>query len=195
MTARGIQPALMAVLLVGVFVGALGAEFQCPAATEARPSLEGLQAQIDEIREAARTLRVFDGDGTDLGLHVNGIHGHLSVFLESIGGTVLLRRNGDLDPEESQPHYFSQPDCSGLPYVGETFAARLSSVEIDGVIRHFVGTTAPVEWVTASSIELNHLCSNQVEDAWLVPAVEISLEDLGLAFPLPAPVYVAPANP
>ena len=48
---RRIHPVLMMTLVIGLFVGTLGAEFQCPAATDARPSLEGLQTQIDGIKD------------------------------------------------------------------------------------------------------------------------------------------------
>ena len=68
---------LTGALAVAVFYGLMGVEVQCTQA-EARPSLADLQAQIDELAEdidALAVLRVFDRDGTDLGLFVDHVLG------------------------------------------------------------------------------------------------------------------------
>src|SRR5262245_37605973 len=67
LTRRISQQLLMCVLSVVMFYGLLGTEVQCTPA-QARPSMESLQAQIDDLN--AQVLHVLDRDGNDVGVYV-----------------------------------------------------------------------------------------------------------------------------
>jgi len=159
--------------------------------------------------QQGKVLRVFDRDGTDLGLFVDHVseetrrpNNTYRVLLQDSEILVHLEiHSGELIPR-THGIFFDEPACQGIAYVrqdgtgfrpppGELF----TNEEIQNAVRFFVGERgAPVRPVTLLS-SLSNQCreSSSIPPA-VVPAVpvnEVSLSDLGLdAAPFPAPLYV-----
>jgi hypothetical protein len=165
---------------------------QCQGA-EARPSLEGLKAQIDGL--APGSLRVFDALGEEIGLLVRWSPTSPRVYLESIGASIFLDSEGFLIVESPGGQIvFEDFDCQGQGFVPRQFVARLTG---EGG-RFFVGRGESVDLGLDYQSRLGGtLCNNDQASGPInevVPADEILLEDLGLTFPVPAPPYVAPGS-
>ena len=135
------RPFVRGFALLGAFFVGLGAQVQCPGTTEARPSLESLQAQIDAL--APGPLRVFDALGEEVGLLVDpaSSNGLFRVYLESIEASILLDPVGGTLFVESPGGQviFEDPDCEGQGFVAREYVARLSG-DID---RFFIGRRVP----------------------------------------------------
>jgi hypothetical protein len=156
----------------------------------------------------ASVLRVFDREGTDLGLFVDHVPrgnprpNSYRVFLEDSEVVVHLDiPSGDLRPRV-HGIFFEEPACQGIAYVrqdgnegrvppGELF----TNEELHVAVRYFVGERGvPIRPVTLLS-NLGNQCreSSSIPPA-VVPAIpvnEVSLSDLGLdVAPFPAPLYV-----
>ena len=103
------RAAFRLVLLAGMFFTLSAAQVQCQGA-EARPSLEGLQTQIDAL--AAKSLTVFDGVGVPLGIPYDGIE---RFFNEELGLNLAKgTARGDFWPNEL---FFVLPNCEDQAYV------------------------------------------------------------------------------
>jgi hypothetical protein len=182
----------MWIAVPGVFLAGLGAQVQCQPA-EARPSLEGLQAQIDAL--APGPLRVFDALGEEIGLLVR-FGDSLRVYLESIGASIFLdSEEGFLIVESPGGQViFEDLNCQGQGFVPQRFVARLTGE--NG--RFFIGRRVPsVDLGLTYQSRFGGACFNDQLSGpinGVVPADEIMLEDLGLSFPLAAPLYVAPGS-
>ncbi len=100
---------------------------QCQQA-EARPSLDGLQAQIDAL--APGSLRVFDALGVEIGLLVRSSQQSgtpLRVYLETIEASILLDSGGFLIVETPGGQIlFEDLDCQGQAFVERHFVGRLT---------------------------------------------------------------------
>ena len=65
-----------------------------------------------------------------------------------------------------------------------------------GTERFFVGRVAPYTTLRYASWFYQGVCDNQSgEHVEMIPADEVSLTDLGLSFPLPGPLHIAPGAP
>ncbi len=127
----------------------------------------------------------------------------ISVYLGNIGAyTELSTRTGLLQDENGSVVYFGDAGCTGQPYLeagGNGAASRLFSPIIDGTERYFVGSNElaemiPVESFASFGREGNATCGGPTGTGLrTVLAEEISLEAIGLSFPLPLPIYIAPA--
>ena len=170
-----------------------GAEVQCQGAG-ARPSLAGLQAQIDAL--APGSLRVFDALGGEIGLLVQfSQSANHRVYVESIGASILLDSDGFLVVESPGGQViFEDLNCQGQAFVPRNFVGRLTG---EGG-RFFVGRGESVDLGLDYQSRLpGFSCNNdQVSGPinGVVPADEVMLEDLGLTVPLPAPPFVAPGS-
>ena len=87
-----IRYSLNLTVLIALSFGLSAAQVQCQQA-EARPSLDGLQTQINAL--APGSLRVFDALGEEIGLLVR-FGDSLRVYLESIGASIFLDSEGFL---------------------------------------------------------------------------------------------------
>ena len=163
------------------------------------------QVEIDELKAAS--LRVFDSTGTEIGLLVDWPQGgeSISVYLENIGAySELSTRTGLLQDEDFSEVSFAGAGCTGQPYLvagGNGAASRLFSPIIEGTERYFVGSNELAENVPVESFASfgrigNATCGGPTGTGLrTVLAEEISLEAIGLSFPLPLPIYIAPEAP
>ena len=137
---------------------------------------------------------MFDALGNEIGWLVSfGTLQH-RVYLDSVGATVTLDVDGTL-VIESATVSFEDLDCTGQGYVERRFVGRVVGDGIGEDVRLFIGRAVPsfdtVDYLSQFVGQCNNGQQQPLTDA--IPADEITLEDLGLTFPLPAPLYVAPA--
>lgn len=159
--------------------------------------------------QKGKPLRVFDRDGTDLGLFVDHVsdetlrpNNSYRVLLEDSEVVVHLDiPSGDLRPRV-HGIFFDEPACQGIAHLiqdGDEFRVPPGELftnddEIqDGPVRYFIGERGvPIRPVTLLSL-LSNTCGGSIPPTVLpvIPANEVSLSDLGLdAAPFPAPLYV-----
>ena len=156
--------------------------------------------------QKGKALRVFDRDGTHLGLFVdyesrgNPRSNSYRVFLEDSEVVVHLGiPSGDLRPRVHEI-WFDEPACQGIAYVtqdGDEFRVPPGELftnddEIqEGPVRYFIGERGvPIRPVTLLSL-FSNTCGGSMTVLPVIPANEVSLSDLGLdAAPFPAPLYV-----
>jgi hypothetical protein len=140
------------------------------------------------------SLRVFDALGTEIGWlaqwNSGSEIGTYRVFVESVGATIRLDLGGTLTPETPGGQiFFSELDCIGQAFVERRYVGRVTS---EGG-RFFIGRREPSSDPDYLSRLPGINCNNDQDSEPLLDAVaadEIALEDLGLTFPLPAPLYV-----
>ena len=189
-------------------IGALDTRTTALEATDPVPGPEGPQGPpgVDGIDGApgapgvpgvdgadgsdAEVLHVFDVDGRDLGLLADTSPTKLSVFVPGIG-VVRAGRNNGLVPEDVV--YFTTSDCSVQAYVDMQNAGRV--VRNHSEIRYFLGDIGEAERiVTSFYTQGGDLSCAPVTGGIFpgIPATEITPEDIGLPWPLPLYVDLAP---
>ena len=211
---RSLQVMLGAALASILAAGLMSGWGQNASAARARPSLQGLQLQIDLLNGRVNQLEglvdtlepvlyVFDATSDEVGRLVDFLDGGGSgssntyyVYLDAIAASVRLSDQGQHLPD-FHPIYFDQPDCQGQPYVKLSRSKRLTAPGgPPGAERFFVGRAAPYTTLTSSSELFLGGCVNESrEPVEMIPADEIVLEDLDLSFPLPGPLHIAPLAP
>jgi hypothetical protein len=140
------------------------------------------------------SLRVFDALGAEIGWlaqwNSGSEIGTYRVFVESVGATIRLDLGGTLTPETPGGQiFFAEFDCMGQAFVERRYVGRVTS---EGG-RFFIGREEPSSDPEYLSRLPGINCNNDQDSGPLldaVPADEIVIEDLGLTFPLPAPLYV-----
>ena len=152
------------------------------------------------------TLWVYDANGTGIGLFARTDGGgNLLAHLPSVRVGIWLTWIGGLPVLGQDSMCFQLPGCQGQAYYGGTSTRSATPPPyelrfriIDGTERYFVGQPQILGSSTLTSFQSwvdpggdCHEVSGEAHDA--MPADEISLGDLGLSFPLPTPLYVAPA--
>jgi hypothetical protein len=148
------------------------------------------------------SLRVFDANGTDIGLLVGGVERDTRVFAVLLSNSDILVELSSVDGTlqlSSRPLLFEDPGCpaTGVELVtasGGTIGFLFKNgTEPD--VRYFISNAEPAREITERSrIETTGLCSDQGPDPRKVVSVtEVPLADLGISFPLPTPLYVAPS--
>jgi hypothetical protein len=184
-----------------------GAEIQCQGA-RARPSLEGLQVQIDDLN--ASQLHVFDRNGVALGPYAGSQSAQQTNVVKSpMGLEVYLREHGillEVDPErgnnllsEGVIFYFEDVNCTQGTFstlAGRFLQPNIASNDIFVVTGTDTIEIAPVAQSNRPFPQAGEPCS-QTSPApiFVVPVTQVDPEtDLGLSFPLPAPLYVAPGS-
>ena len=138
-------------------------------------------------------LHVFDALGTDIGLLAqwNNPDAELRqyrVYLDSVKATVLLDVGGTLVIESAQP-FFEDADCTGQAFIERRYVKRVAG---EGG-RLFIGRGVPSFDPEYQSRLPGPVCANDQASGPLtnaVPADEITLDDLGLSFPRPGPLYI-----
>jgi hypothetical protein len=112
------------------------------------------------------------------------------VFLESTGVTILLDLDGGLVVESPGGQViFGDLDCEGQAFVPRRYVGRLTG---EGG-RFFVGRRVPSVDPEYQSRQPGVNCYNDQNSGPqtnMVPADEVMLEDLGIEFPRPGPLYV-----
>jgi hypothetical protein len=140
------------------------------------------------------SLRVFDALGAEIGWlaqwNSGSEIGTYRVFVENVGATIRLDLGGTLTPETPGGQiFFAEFDCMGQAFVERRYVGRVTS---EGG-RFFIGREEPSSDPEYLSRLPGINCNNDQDSGPLVdavPADEIVIEDLGLTFPLPAPLYV-----
>ena len=155
---------------------------------------DGVQGETGPVGPPGPSLRVFDALGIEIGWLVVWGPNHHRVYLESVGATTRLEVGGTL-VIESATVSFEDLDCTGQGYVERRFVGRVEGDGIGEGVRLFIGREVPsfdtVDYLSQFVGQCNNGQQQPLTDA--IPADEITLDDLGLTFPLPAPLYVAPA--
>jgi hypothetical protein len=158
----------------------------------------GPQGEPGPEGPAGPSLRVFDALGTELGWLVNRNTERIyRVFLESINAAALFGVSGGLLADVYDGVYFNGLDCTGQAFVSQWFVGSLViPANVPGWTgRLFVGREGVPRMENVELVSVYNTrgaCENEGGGApyWVIPADEVTLEDLGLDFPLPAPLYV-----
>jgi hypothetical protein len=187
MTVQIPRPLVTGALAVLVFYGLLGTEVQCTQA-EARPSLADLQAQIDEMR--AQEVRVFDGDGNELGGFAGRRSGsRLIEIVHSMHGVTMLVDAVDGAP--SGGAFFTEPDCTGQAFQNNDFVNALVAVGTSVVPSGFlVGRVADPVPATIQSVGSPSGCTNATGSTDTAYLLDEFTGELGWVFPLATPLWV-----
>jgi hypothetical protein len=152
---------------------------------------------------AVETVRVFDGDGRDIGAFVDvrfrGVPSIPSpvpwaILLSDVGATVLV------DPETGLPVFsiirFSELDCMGRGFGTLKWSNMLipdARSEDSWLIGSKTEVTSPV---TRSFLGTDGRCnsSQQPEPPLSSVTIEEFNQDLGITFPLPLPLWVGSSS-
>lgn len=139
---------------------------------------------------------MFDALGTEIGWlaqwNANGESRAYRVYLDRVEATILLDVGGTLVIESPGGQvFFEGLDCTGQAFVERRYVGRVTGEGGRLFIGRRVPSSDPEYQSRLPGVCANDQVSGQHTDA--VPADEITLGDLGLSLPLPAPLYVAPA--
>jgi hypothetical protein len=166
---------------------------------QGEPGVDGADGQPGEPGPEGPpgpSLRVFDGLGMEIGWLAHwtpGSNDTYRVFLDSIDAAALLNVSGDLVVKQTTI-YFDEPDCTGWAFIPHRYVARLAAVGAGTTVQLFVGRAAPPSRDIEVASHLRHpgLCENDTNSrpALGIPADEVTIDDLSLTFPLPAPLYI-----
>lgn len=161
-------------------------------------------------RPVALRLAVFNAAGERLGLlagtHIGGgpaTIDYYSFLSDRLPGVLaVVSATGWLSPSSLwDAFYFEQPGCSGQRYAKAHIQGQVFSWPPGGLtISYYVaGMNTAVQLTPSSMLSTDNTCmpaspGQQLE--WLVPATEVSYEDLaqGLGLSPTAPVFVAPSG-
>ena len=170
------------------------------------------QEQIDALAGAgAEVLHVFDANGTDLGIFAGreaellfgdtiGYPRILWIFLPDFGITFKVNPETGKHLLDREEFFFTEPDCQGTAY--SQLAGMLLQPNIGSNSAWFVTSTEPVSVVVRSYGETGNTIPPDVHCNGTITSIEMVVSlvtpvdpetDLGLSFPLPAPLVVAPA--
>jgi hypothetical protein len=157
---------------------------------QGEPGMDGADGQPGEPGTEGPpgpSLRVFDLNGVEIGILVNGDAGQQKIFRESSGTTFSVSNEGDLLLASDLRLIYEEPDCGGTPYV-----------VVPGPIGGFLygSGEGPVALENGAPSSIRSLRSERdTGGACLIVSrenlvVPVRAVDLGLSFPLPAPLYV-----
>lgn len=174
------------------------------------PPFAALRTQVDALREevdglAARSsgLRVFDGDGNDVGLYA-GREGSLTtpdvirVFLEDLGGTATYDAAGRLLPLDRTRLAYASDDCQGQAFYDVAGIVGASPPRAPGVL--VTGTETEQVPVASRIVSLGPrgepICRAFPTPSVrpLVPVESFDPAAIGVAIQLPPLLFVAPAE-
>ena len=168
---------------------------QGPPGQDGAPGEPGEQGEPGPPGTSGAQLSVFDATGAEIGLLVDSSLGEqFIVYLESVDATILLAVDGTwLVESPGGQIIFEDFDCQGQGFVPLEFVARVTGESG----RFFIGRRGapPVDLGTGYESRWLGACANDQNSGPIndvIPADEILFEDLGLTFPLPGPIYVAP---
>jgi hypothetical protein len=158
---------------------------QGPAGPQGAQGQQGPQGPEGEPGPPGGGFYLYDATGTRIGpMAPSGF-----VYLASVSAFALVTMGGSVHATESQWVFFDEANCEGKGFV--PFARRL--LENGSTPRYFVGT-APIVVASFESALVPAMgeCIAYLETHEAFPATEITLDDLGLQIPVPAPTFVAP---
>jgi hypothetical protein len=133
---------------------------------------------------------VFDVNGVEIGILIEGGQGLTKIFHEPSGTAFSLHNEGDLWPPPDLPLFFEEPGCNGTPHVVAASGplGGLLYDSWDGLVALENGT-APTLKTLLSQLDTSGPCLSVSREQLVVPLRAV---DLGLTFPLPTPFYVEP---
>jgi hypothetical protein len=155
-----------------------------PEGPQGEPGVDGADGSDAEV------LHVFDVNGRDLGLLAGADFPDLTVFVPGIGEVRTNRTNGDV---REQYVYFDSTDCTDQAYVEDQLSGLV--VRANSQSRYFMGNIGETErFVEAPIYTQDALLRCQLAGGGIfgIPATEINPEDIGLPWPLPLYVDLAP---
>ena len=160
------------------------------------------QAEIDALQLGA--LRVFDANGRDIGIYAHGIRADLILLLVEDPEVLVRLRLGSGEGNIFQANlYFEEAGCGGTAFVdflaiggGNTLSPIRTVFTVGSPQRYFIANAEPQQAITSLSVGVPGDCTDQgPEDKTVVSATEVTLAELGLSFPLPAPLYIGTPQP
>jgi hypothetical protein len=141
-------------------------------------------------------LRVFDGDGNDLGIYAGRSNSGFYIYLEDLGVNLIVWNWGEYSVG-SRSLWFGEEDCGGTAYIEDRHANLVNGIRTpEGGWRFFVAGPFPekVETVIESvSSDGSWSCNNNVisDPVTMIIGHPIDLEaHLGVTFPLTTPLTV-----
>ena len=171
---------------------------QGPQGPQGQPGMDGMDGGPGPEGPPGSSLRVFDALGAEIGLLMDrvGTRGDLQVFLESVEVVIWLTPGGDLLDRGADQIFWNELDCQGQAFIERRYVGDLSG-PLGAAGPLFVGRRVPsIDLVEYQSRDPGAGCANDQASGPLtdaIPADAITLAELGLTFPLRAPLYVAPA--
>jgi hypothetical protein len=155
---------------------------------------------LGQPQPAVETVRVFDGNGRDIGAFVDARFRWISTSLSQVPLGVLLSDVGAIllvNPETGQPAdslgiRFSELDCMGRAYANSSLSNILipnPRSEGSWLIGSKTEVASPV---TRSYITADKSCRNLSYTEPPSPSVPVEdlNQDLGVTFPLPLPLWI-----
>jgi hypothetical protein len=140
---------------------------------------------------SATTLRVFDGEGRQLGILVDAERWW--VYVSSIDAIVPLDPESGRVEESGNEVIFSTPDCQGQAYTDAAWAGRASAVINNSLL---IGERFGFAIVSIHSRRAaptgNCTAVGGAPSVAVVPVREVPTSSLGWDLPLPLPIYVLP---
>jgi hypothetical protein len=127
-------------------------------------------------------------NGVEVGIFIDGGAGATKIFHEPSGTAFSILNEGDLWVQHDLPLFFEEPGCNGTPHVpaGSGPLGGFLYDSWDGLVALENGT-APTLKTLLSERDTSGPCLSVGREQLVVPLRAV---DLGLAFPLPAPLYV-----
>jgi hypothetical protein len=147
---------------------------------------------------------VFDATGHELGLLAGDLRPNsniLPTYIEGIGAVVMLVELGGIDKSPIGV-YYAGSGCTGQAYV-EKFVSFVHwdlAPQVDGgearlfIAQRVEGSEADVESAGTAGSPCDDLTDAPRTLPHAVPADEITMNDLGLPYPLALPLFIAPIS-
>jgi hypothetical protein len=138
-------------------------------------------------------LRVFDATGAEIGIFNSGGLGGVSILHEATGAVIDVDRDGTLVQPSGASVLYPDPGCtatSGLYVEPDIAIGGFPLTTAEGLILPETGVLPSLQLIGGVINAPGGDCLSVNRDVLVVPARVI---DLGLSFPLPTPLYVAPA--
>jgi len=192
-------------LALGVLLAISAAQAGAPGTPKGRPfatlqeQIDALRVEVDALAARSSGLRVFDGDGNDVGRYAgfSGFDnfGLIYVFLEGIGVTAAY--DVDTGELESGPpfYWFPSLDCTGPAYSERAGIAGLASLYLSFGVAVTGSTTQEIQVRSMLRPGPRGLqCDEFSGTRRLVPVEYFSLQDSPVPTQLPPLLYMTPAE-
>jgi len=182
------------------------------SAAQGRP-FEELQGQIDALNAQVATLaeetpvplRVFDGEGNDLGLYAGrdrtfGPDGPIHVFFEDAGVTASYGLWGLLQPIDSTSFRYESDDCTGPTFYDVAGVAGWTRSNVGGPFVVVVAGTVTQEVLVGSRVIVQPRGSSVCVSfsppipTPLVPVQFFEPDDVDIPIQVAPGLFVAPAE-
>jgi hypothetical protein len=159
-----------------------------PEGSQGPPGEPGVDGEPGLAGPPGPSLRLFDVNGVEVGIFLEGNTARTTVFHEPSGTSFAILNEGDLWVQPALSLVYEELGCNGTPHVVAASGplGGLLYNSGDGLVALENGT-APALKTLLSERSTSGSCSSVSSEQLVVPLRAV---DLGLTFPLPTPLYV-----